>query len=43
MSDKLTAMGADISPGTSAELGAYMNEQFFAWRDKVKAAGIQPE
>lgn len=43
VSDKLTAMGADISPGTSAELGAYMNEQFVAWRDKVKAAGIQPE
>lgn len=43
VSDKLTSMGADISPGTSAELGVYMNEQFVAWRDKVKAAGIQPE
>ena len=43
VSDKLTSMGADISPGTSAELGFYMNQQFVAWRDKVKAAGIQPE
>lgn len=43
VSEKLTSMGADISPGTSAELGVYMNEQFVAWRDKVKAAGIQPE
>ncbi len=41
--EKLTAMGADVSPGTSAELQAYMGEQFAAWRDKIKAAGIQPE
>ena len=43
ISDKLTSMGADVSPGTSAELQAYMGQQFIAWRDKVKAAGIQPE
>lgn len=43
VADKLTSMGADVSPGTSAELGAYMNQQYLVWRDKVKAAGIQPE
>ena len=43
VTDKLVAMGADVSPGTSAELGAYMSQQYLAWRDKVKAAGIQPE
>ena len=41
--EKLTAMGADVSPGTAAELQAYMGQQFVAWRDKIKAAGIQPE
>ena len=41
--DRLTALGTDVSPGTSAELGAYMNQQYAAWRDKVKAAGLQPE
>lgn len=41
--DKLTAMGADVSPGTSAELQTYMGQQLIAWRDKIKAAGIQPE
>lgn len=43
VADKLTAMGADVSPGTSAELGAYMSQQYVVWRDKIKAAGIQPE
>ena len=43
VSDRLTAMGADVSPGTSAELGIYMNQQYAAWRDKIKAAGILPE
>jgi len=43
VSDRLTSMGADVSPGTVAELGLYMNQQFVAWRDKIKAAGIQPE
>ena len=43
VSDRLTAMGADVSPGTSAELGTYMNQQYAAWRDKIKAAGILPE
>ena len=41
--DKLTSMGADVSPAPSAEFQAYMNQQFGAWRDKIKAAGIQPE
>lgn len=41
--EKLTSMGADVSPGTAAELQAYMNQQLLAWRDKIKAAGIQPE
>lgn len=43
VSDRLTSMGADVSPGTAAELGLYMSQQFVAWRDKIKAAGIQPE
>lgn len=43
VSEKLTSMGADVSPGTAAELGAYMNQQYVAWREKIKAAGIQPE
>ncbi len=43
ISERLTAMGADVSPGTSAELQAYMAQQFVAWRDKIKSAGIQPE
>jgi tripartite-type tricarboxylate transporter receptor subunit TctC len=41
--DKLTSMGADVSPAPAAEFQAYMNQQFVAWRDKIKAAGIQPE
>ena len=43
VADKLTALGADVVPGTSAELQTYMRQQLVAWRDKVKAAGIQPE
>lgn len=43
VTDKLVSMGADISPGTAAELGTYMNQQLASWRDKIKAAGIQPE
>ncbi len=43
VTDKLVSMGADVSPGTSVELGAYMNQQLASWRDKIKAAGIQPE
>ena len=41
--DKLTSMGADVSPASAAEFQVYMNQQFVAWRDKIKAAGIQPE
>lgn len=43
VSDRLTAMGADIFPGTSIELGVYMNMQYIVWRDKIKLAGIKPE
>ena len=43
VTDKLVSMGADVSPGTSAELATYMNQQLASWRDKIKAAGIQPE
>ena len=43
VTDKLVSMGADVSPGTAAELGTYMNQQLASWRDKIKAAGIQPE
>ena len=41
--DRLTSLGADVSPGTSAELQTYMRQQLVGWRDKIKAAGIQPE
>lgn len=43
IADKLTSMGADVSPAPAAEFQAYMGQQFVAWRDKIKAAGIQPE
>jgi tripartite-type tricarboxylate transporter receptor subunit TctC len=43
IADKLTSMGADVSPAPAAEFQVYMNQQFIAWRDKIKAAGIQPE
>jgi hypothetical protein len=36
-------LGTDVSPGNSAELQAYMGQQLISWRDKIKAAGIQPE
>lgn len=41
--EKLTSLGADVAPGTAAELRVYMERQSAAWRDKIKAAGIQPE
>jgi tripartite-type tricarboxylate transporter receptor subunit TctC len=41
--DRLTSLGADVAPGTAAELQVYMRQQYAAWRDKIKAAGIQPE
>jgi tripartite-type tricarboxylate transporter receptor subunit TctC len=43
VSERLTGLGADVFPGTASELQAYMVEQYNSWRDKVKAAGIQPE
>lgn len=43
MVDRLTSLGADVSPGTSAELQTRMRQQLVGWRDKIKAAGIQPE
>ena len=43
VADRLTAMGTDVSPGTSAELQVYMGQQLLSWRDKIKAAGIQAE
>jgi len=43
VADKLTGMGADIFPGTDADLKQYMQQQYVVWRDKIKAAGIQPE
>ena len=41
--DRLNALGTDVTPGTSAELSVYMGQQLNAWRDKIKAAGMQPE
>ena len=41
--DRLTSLGADVYPGTSAELASYMLDQYASWRDKIRAAGIQPE
>jgi len=41
--DKLTGLGADVAPGTAAELGDYMKSQLELWGRKVREAGIQPE
>ena len=41
--ERLTALGADVFPGNADELQAYMVEQYKGWRDKIKAAGIEPE
>jgi tripartite-type tricarboxylate transporter receptor subunit TctC len=41
--DRLTSLGADVAPGTAAELQEYMVRQYATWRDKVRAAGIKPE
>lgn len=43
VNERLTTLGADVFPGTSAELQAYMAQQLVSWRDKIKAAGMQPE
>ena len=43
VTERLISLGTDVSPGTAAELQAYMGQQYIAWRDKIKAAGIQPE
>ena len=43
ITERLTSLGTDVSPGNSAELQAYMGQQLISWRDKIKAAGIQPE
>jgi tripartite-type tricarboxylate transporter receptor subunit TctC len=41
--ERLNAPGTDVTPGTSAELAVYMGQQLTAWRDKIKAAGVQAE
>ena len=41
--ERLAGLGADVFPGTASELQAYMVVQYNSWRDKIKAAGIQPE
>ena len=41
--DKLTALGAEVAPGSAAELDAYMKRQLDVWGRKVRDAGIQPE
>ena len=41
--DKLTALGADVAPGTAAEFDRYMRSQLQVWGRKVKDAGIMPE
>ena len=41
--DKLVSLGAEVAPGSAAELDAYMKRQLDVWGRKVKDAGIQPE
>ena len=41
--DRLNSLGADVAPGNSAELGAYMKQQLEVWGRKVRDAGLQPE
>ncbi len=43
VAEKLTSLGADVFPGSAAELQGYMQQQYVGWRDKIKAAGIEPE
>ena len=43
VADKLVALGAEVAPGSPAELDAYMKRQLDVWGRKVKDAGIQPE
>ena len=38
----LTALGADVSPGTSVELRTCVRQPLVGWRDKIKTARIQP-
>ncbi len=41
--EKLTALGADVSPGNAAELKTYMARQYEVWRDKIREAGVPAE
>jgi tripartite-type tricarboxylate transporter receptor subunit TctC len=43
ISDKLTALGAEVAPGNAGELRNTMDQQLQMWGRKVKEAGIQAE
>ena len=43
IADRLTALGADVAPGSAAELDRTMRTQLLSWGRKVKEAGISPE
>lgn len=41
--EKLTGMGAEVSPAPAAEFASYLEHQLTVWRTKVQEAGIQPQ
>ncbi|MDB5730891.1 MAG: transporter substrate-binding protein, partial [Variovorax sp.] len=43
VSDKLTALGAEVAPGDASELRDTMEQQLQVWGRKVKEAGIKAE
>ncbi len=43
INQRLTELGLEPAPSTSAELGRFVKEQLTAWGRKIKDAGIQPE
>jgi len=41
--ERYAALGVEVAPTSSAELGAYVKSEIAKWAKLVKAAGIQPE
>ncbi|MGJ7505860.1 Bug family tripartite tricarboxylate transporter substrate binding protein [Variovorax sp. GT1P44] len=41
--DKLTALGAEVAPGSASELRSTMDQQLEVWGRKVKESGIEAE
>ena len=43
IAERLTTLGADVSPASAAEFDRYLRAQLAVWGQKVKDAGITPE